>query len=174
MEVATKQAGKRSRGAAIVVGVVLAALVLGAAYYQQELFNYWRLQGWDTGAVRQTVERFIQEAHAGQPSAAELLDPAWVKPDIEDGKLVSVTQSAGSSTGVLGPYKTQVETFIPEPTIKEINVRIKNRSGVYQVDVGYPNGQWAKFDVDRVQGALRIRSVPDALSPTKPQPQAWE
>jgi hypothetical protein len=177
MEVTTdtkERAGKRSHGGVIALGVVLLAILLAGAYYQQELSTYWRLRGWDTGAVRQTVERFIQEAHAGQLSAGDLLDPAWAKPEIEDGRFVGVTQSAGSTTGALGPYLTRVETFAPEPTIKDFGVRIKNRSGVFQADVQYPNGQWANFDVDRVEGALRIRSVPDALSPTRPPRQPWD
>jgi hypothetical protein len=53
-------------------------------------------------------------------------------------------------------------------------VRIKNRSGLYQADVQFPNGKWAPIDVDRVNGALRIRTVPDTLSPTKPPVQPWD
>jgi hypothetical protein len=169
MGVTAEQAGKRSHGGVIAVGVVLLALVLVAGYYQQELLTYWRLRGWDTGAVRQTMERFVREAYDGQPSAGDLLDPAWAKPAIEGGKLVGVTQS-----GARGPTVTRVKAFIPDPTIKDLGVRIKNRSGVFQADVQYPNGQWAQFDVDRVQDALRIRSVPDALSPTRPPRQPWD
>jgi hypothetical protein len=154
---------------AIVVAVVLLALVMGAAFYQQELTNYWRLQGWDTGAVKQAVERFVKEAHDGQASAGDLLDPKWAQPAVEGGKLVGVRH-----TGARGPTVTRFKAFIPDGTIKDCSVRIKNRSGVFQADVQYPNGQWAQFDVDRVKGALLIRSVPDALSPTRPQPQPWD
>ena len=169
MEATTQQVGKRKYGAVIAVSVVLLALVMAAAYYREELSNYWRLRGWDTGAVRQTMERFVREAYEGQPSAGELLDPTWAQPAIEDGKFVGVSQSSAR-----GPTVTRVEAFIPDPTIKDCGVRIKNKSGVFQADVQYPNGQWAQFDVDRVQGALRIRSVPDALSPTRPQRQPWD
>lgn len=174
MGVTTEKVGKPNRGGVIVVGVVLLGLVSAAAFYQQELLTYVRLQGWDTGAVKQSMERFVREAYDGQPSAGELLDPAWVKPSIEDGKLVGVIQSAGSTTGALGPYTTPVTTFAPEGTIKDCAVRIKHRSKVFQADVQYPNGQWAQFDVDRVQGELRIRLVPDALSPNRPQRQSWD
>jgi hypothetical protein len=171
MEGTEQTAGKRKPklGGTVAVAVVLLALIVGAAYYQEELLNYWRLQGWNSGAVRQTMERFIREAHAGQASAGELLDPAWAKPAMEGDKFVGVIQS-----GARGPATTRVQAFIPEPTIKDFGVRIKNKSGVFQADVQYPNGQWAKFDVDRVQGALRIRSVPDALSPDRPPVQPWD
>jgi len=58
--------------------------------------------------------------------------------------------------------------------VKDCAVRIKNRSRVFQADVQFPNGQWGQFDVDRVKGALRIRTVPDALSSTQPQRQPWD
>jgi len=74
----------------------------------------------------------------------------------------------------VGPVLVKVSKIIPEGTFKDFHVRIKNRSGVFQADVQYPNGQWAPFDVDRVQGALRIRSVPDVLSPTQPPVQPWD
>lgn len=169
MEAKTEQVGKRKGGGVIVVGVVLLALVMAVAYYQQELLTYWRLKGWDTGAVRQTMERFVREAHDRQASAGELLDPAWAQPAIEGGKFVGVTQSSAR-----GPSVTRVESFIVDRTIKDCGVRIKNKSGTFQADVQYPNGQWAKFDVDRVNGALRIRSVPDALSPDRPTQQPWD
>jgi len=167
-----EQTGKRSRGygGAAVLVVVLAGLVVAAAYYKEELSNYWKLHGWETGAVKQTMERFVREAHDGNPSAGELLDPAWAKPSLEGGKFVGVIQS-----GAHGPETARVQTFIPDGNIKECAVRIKNRSGVFQADVQYPNGQWAPFDVDRVQGALRIRSVPrQGLSATQPPVQPWD
>jgi len=171
MEDTTVQVGKskRSYGAAVALGGVLLAAVVGAAYYQEELLTYWRLHGWDTGAVKQTMQRFVQEAYDGQPSAGELLDPAWAHPVVKDGKLVSVSQS-----GARGPTETSVRAFSPDRSIKDCAVRIKNKSGVFQADVQFPNGQWGQFDVDRVHGALRIRSVPDALSSTQPQPQPWD
>jgi len=171
MEVTTETAVKRKgvSGGVIALAVVLIALVVAAANYQQELSNYWRLQGWDTASVKQTMERFVREAHDGQASAGDLLDPKWCQPSLEGGKLVGVRHP-----GPVGPAVTRLKVFIPDGTIKDCGVRIKNRSGVFQADVEYPNGQWASFDVDRVQGALRIRSVPDALSPTRPQPQSWD
>ena len=164
-----EEGGKRKSGGALVVGVVLVALVVAAAYYQQELLHYWRLKGWDTGAVRSALERFVREAHEGKASAGEMLDPAWAQPAIENGKFVGVRQSSAR-----GPSVTRVTAFIPAGTIKDVGVRIKNRSGVFQADVQYPNGQWAQFDVDRVRGELRIRSVPDALSPNRPPKQPWD
>jgi hypothetical protein len=160
---------KGSHGGAIVVAVIMITLLVLAAWKQEELSNYWRLHGWDKGAVRETMEQFVREAHEGQPSAGNLLDPAWAQPKLEGGKLVGVTQS-----GAHGPTVARVQTFLPEGSIKDCAVRIKNRSGVFQADVQFPNGQWASFDVDRVKGALRIRSVPDRLSPTQPQPQPWD
>jgi hypothetical protein len=168
-EVTKDQPGKASRVGVVVFGVVLLVLVMAGAYYQQELLTYWRLQGWDTASVRQTMERFIQQAHEGNPAAGELLDPAWAQPSVENGKFVGVTQS-----GARGPVVTRVDRFIPDPSIKDFGARIKHKSGVFQADVQYSNGQWAQFDVGRVQGALRIRSVPDTLSPTRPPVQPWD
>jgi len=164
-----KQSGMAKSGGAIVVAVVLLGLVVAAAFYQQELTNYWKLQGWNSGAVKQVMERFVREAHEGQASAGDLLDRAWGEPVLEGGKFVGVRTS-----GALGPHVIRVTSFIPDGQIKDFGTRIKNRSGVYQADVQFPNGQWAQFDVDRVQGELRIRSVPDALSPNRPQPQSWD
>jgi len=165
----TKQNGMAKRGGAIVVAVVLIGVVVAAAYYQQELANYWKLQGWNTGAVKQVMERFVREAHDGQASAGDLFDPAWGEPVVEGGKFVGIRHS-----GALGPHVTRVGSFIADGQIKDFSARIKNRSGVYQADVQYPNGQWAQFDVDRVRGELRIRTVPDALSPNRPQRQPWD
>jgi hypothetical protein len=160
---------RRGYGGAIAIAVVLSALVVVAAYYGEELSNYWKLQGWNTGAVRETVERFVREAHDGQPSAAQLLDPKMVQPKIEGGKFVGVIQS-----GAHGPETTRVQDCVPEGSIKDFAVRIKNRSGLFQADVQYPNGQWARFDVDRVQGALRIHEVSRHLTSTQPAVQPWD
>jgi len=166
-----EQTGKRrySYGTAIALAVVLLVPVMAAAFYWQELSIYWRLRGWDTAAVRQTMERFVREAHDGQPSAGDLLDPAWAHPTLESGKFVGVSQSSAR-----GPQTTRVTAFIPDRTIKDCAARIKYRSGVFQADVQYPNGQWAEFDVDRVQGALRIRKVSPSLTATRPPVQPWD
>jgi len=170
MEATKPQVRKSSPVAAIILGVVLIGGIVGAAYYQQEISIYWRLHGWDTASVKQTMERFIREAHDGQPSAGEVLDDSLAHPVVEGGKLTGVRHS-----GALGPVVVPVKTFSPDDgTIKDCAIRIKNRSGVFQADVLYPNGQWGSFDVDRIQGSLRIRTVPDALSPTKPQVQPWD
>jgi hypothetical protein len=168
-EVSTEKVRKRGYGGVIVLAVVLLGLVLLAANYQQELLNYWKLQGWNTGAVKQTVERFVREAYEGRPSAGDLLDTAWAEPVVEGGKLVGVRHS-----GARGPEVSRLKPVLPEGTVKDCAVRIKNRSGVFQADVQFPNGQWGSFDVDRIQGALRIRSVPNALSSTKPPVQPWD
>jgi hypothetical protein len=92
---------------------------------------------------------------------------------IEGGKLVGIRHS---SDRVRGPVVTRINSILPDGTVKECAVRIKNQKngGVFQADVRFPNGQWAPFILDRVKGALRIRSVPEELSSTKPQPQSWE
>src|SRR5262245_34772844 len=121
-----EQTGKRrgGHGGIIALALVLVALVVGAAYYQEELSNYWRLRGWDSGAVRQTMERFVREAYDGQPSAGELLNPSWAQPKLEGGKFIGVTQSSAR-----GPSVTRVQAFVPDRSIKACSVRIKNRSG---------------------------------------------
>src|SRR4051794_33795576 len=86
MAATTERVDKRSHAGIIVLAIVLLGLVVAAAYYQQEISNYMRLQGWDTAAVRQTMERFVREAHEGQSSAGELLDTTWVQPVVEGGK----------------------------------------------------------------------------------------
>lgn len=167
-----EEGGKQGVGSRVAAGVILIAavgVVVAAAYYQQELSNYWRLQGWDPGAVKQTMDRFVREGHDGQPSAGDLLDPKWGEPVVESGKFVGVRHS-----GALGPHVTRVTTMLPGAEMKDFSVRIKNKSGVFQADVQFSNGLWGQFDVDRVNGALRIRTVPDALSSTRPQPQPWD
>jgi len=76
--------------------------------------------------------------------------------------------------GVLGPAVTRFNALFPVGEVKDCRVRIKNKSGVFQADVQFPNGKWGQFDVARIGGALRIRSVPGALSSTQPQPQPWD
>jgi hypothetical protein len=99
------------------------------------------------------------------------LDPAWCQPVIEGGKLVGVRHQI---PGVLGPQVTRFNALFPVGEVKDCRVRIKNKSGVFQADVQFPNGKWGQFDVARVGGALRIRSVPGALSSTQPQPHPWD
>jgi len=171
MEVKRERAGTRVRGDLIAVVVVLFALVLAAGYYQEELFSFWRLRGWDTGAVKQTTERFVREAYAGQPSAGDLLDPAWCQPVVEGGKLVGVRHQV---PGALGPTVTRFNALFPVGEVKDCRVRIKNKAGVFEADVQFPDGRWGQFNVARIGGGLRIRSVPGALSSTQPQPQPWD
>jgi len=164
-----EQGEKRKRGGIVAAAIILFALVIGAAYYQAELLNYWRLQGWAPGEVREFMARFVKEAYEGQPSAGEMFDPKWAEPVIEGGKLVGVRHS-----GARGPEVSQLKPLLPDPTVKDCKVRIKNKSGVFQADVQFPNGEWGQFDVDRIEGTLRIRTVPEALSSTQPVVQPWD
>ena len=115
------------------------------------------------------MERFVREAYEGQPSAGEELDSAWCQPVIEKGKFVGVRHP-----GPVGPTVTRVTRFLPDAKVTDCEVRIKNKSGVYQADVRFPNGKWASFDVSRVHDALRIRSVPDVLGSSRPPVQPWD
>lgn len=155
------------------VAIVLLLAVVAAAYNQRELANYWGLQGWNPGAVKAVVTTFVREAYSGDPAAAALLvgkaQPGWADPIMEGGKLVGSQHS-----GAHGPVTVHLKNVIPSPEVKQCRLRIKNRSAAWQADVEFPNGKWGAFDVERVNGALRIRSVPDALSPSQPPVQPWD
>ena len=169
MAVKREQAGKQVRGDLIAIIVVALVLICLAAMYQQNLYNFWRLQGWNQGAVKQTMEQFVKAAYDGDVSGGELLDPGWGKPVMENGKFVGFSQP-----GARGPVTTKFRSLFPDGTVKDCKVRIKDRSGYYQADVQFSNGQWAPFDVNRVNGALRVRTVPEALSPKQPPVQPWD
>jgi hypothetical protein len=90
---------------------------------------------------------------------------------IEGGKFVGVRHEV---PGVLAPRVDRFKTLFPSGEVKECRVRIKPKAGVYQADAQLSNGKWALFEVGRVHGALRIRTVPGMLSSTQPQPHPWD
>jgi hypothetical protein len=171
MSVKSQPVGSRLRVDLIALILVLVAVVLAAGYYQEGLFAWFRLRGWESGAVRQMTERFVREAYDGKPSAGELLDPAWCQPVVEGGKLVGVKHEV---PGVLAPRVDRFKSLFPAGEVKDCRVRVKPKAGVFQADVQFPNGKWAPFEVDRVRGSLRIRSVPGVLSPAQPAVQTWD
>jgi hypothetical protein len=153
----------------IVVGLVVLAAILGAAYYQQDIATFIRLEGWNSGGAEQAVREFIKKGHAGDPGAGRLLDTAFVKPVEQKGKLTAVQHP-----GAGGPVTVPLSRVVPAGEAKAVASRIKYKKGAYEVAVQYPNGQWAAFDVGRVEGVWKINAVPDSLSPTQPKPQPWD
>lgn len=173
MAAKSERAGKGGYVALAVFAVVLIGAVTAAAYNQQEISNYWRLQGWNPAPVKQTVETFVKGAYSGDPAAADLVvgkaNPGLCDPVIEGGRFVAIKHPGGQ-----GPVTVRLRPLLPSGDVKSCHVRIKNRSGVWQADVEFPNGKWGAFDVERANGALRIRSVPDTLSDTEPPVQPWD
>jgi hypothetical protein len=72
-EAASGTAKKRARGRAelAIVLAVLVVLLVGAAYFQEEIGYFFQLRAWDPGAPGRTVTRFLQAGREGNRSEAD-------------------------------------------------------------------------------------------------------
>jgi hypothetical protein len=79
----------RGRGELIAVVAVLLLLIVGAAYFQEEISYFFQLQAWDPGAPGRTVTRFLQAGREGKRSDAErCIDAGLFHPLEEHGKFI--------------------------------------------------------------------------------------
>ena len=148
---------------AILAGAALGAILTGA-YYQAEITTYLRLQAWDPQPPQDLVRRFVALTYARDPAAGELLDPQWVQPVVEKGKLTGLKHMAG-----MGPETVPVRRIVPASTLKTLTARVRYKAGVYEVAAQFPNGRWALFGADRVREGWRISSIPSSLLKERPQ-----
>ena len=154
---------------AVILGVVVLALILGGAYYQNDISTYVRLQAWDEAGVKSFVRDFVAKTHARDPAVEGMLDNRFLKAGIKGKKLATISHpSAG------GPLPVAVGKFVPAKDVEEILIRVKYKAGEFEAAVKYPSGRWAAFGVARSDSGLKISKIPDDLSDSRPQPQVWD
>lgn len=146
----------------VVIAVIVLGVILGGAYYQEEISTYLTLHGWEAPAAEQLVRDFVRAAHDGDPAAASMLDGDRAKPVMSGGKLKGVSHS-----GERGPAEISVKDLAPTGEVKSTSSRIRRISKVFGVAVEYSDGHWAEFAVGRTSAGLKIVNVSDALGDSK-------
>jgi hypothetical protein len=129
---------KRARGGRsglVAFLVVMVALIVGAAYYQEELTFFFSLRAWDRQAPAHTVATFLKAGAAGDKEGADrCLDVSQFEPLQEGGKFVGY----------------QVPT-----TVGRLQYRFNELSGS-----GEPRAEKSEF-IFKGRGAAMV-TVPDA------------
>lgn len=83
-----KRPARRRRGEITFVTIVV-LLMVGAAYFQEEIGFFFQLQAWNPGKPGQTVASFLQAGREGRQSEADrAIDPNLFHPLVENGRFV--------------------------------------------------------------------------------------
>jgi len=150
----------------VVAAVVVLAVVLGGAYYQEDLSTYFHLHAWDSASAEKVVRDFVGKVNAGDASAANDLDGERAKAVMSGSKMKAVNHH-----GAMGRADTPLDQIVPKADIKSTSTRIRARSQLFGIDVEYTDGHWAQFAVDRTSAGYKIVDVSLGLSNQKQEDQ---
>jgi hypothetical protein len=79
----------RGRGGQFVFLAILIALIVGAAYFQEEIGYFFQLQAWNPGKPAQTVVSFLKAGSEGKKEEADrCIDTNLFHPLEQEGKFV--------------------------------------------------------------------------------------
>jgi hypothetical protein len=160
----TVQEAKPRSSAARMTGLVVAVLVGVAvvgflAFYQTEVGVFFKLQGWNLGAVKEQTKQFVDAAAAGdgEKVASLLLS--------EDSVEYKALRTNGKLTGIKipdygGPVDRTLKAIAPntKPEISEPEL-ITLDDGMVKVEVTYPRSHKLQLRWVRPAGAWKVKSI---------------
>jgi hypothetical protein len=161
---------KKGFGGVLVKAAIIVVAVAGiasAGYFQDNLKGIFALQAWDRNAPKKVVADFIAAARSENPDpVGEMLLPAAFEVERDDEGKVSVVKYVDFN----GLRTVPPKDLVPEsaPTQMEAVIRSFGDTYYYSVVVGFEDGKWGVFRVDRVDGKLQIAAVPAVYDDTRP------
>jgi hypothetical protein len=147
---------KESRTGLYVGVILLIALVVAAAAYQETLGYLINLRVWDKRAPAAVVEQFLEAAQRGdQEAAGRYLQLTGSSPLVKDGKWLGYIVPAG-----FVPTQTHLDDILPEGNPKAGRTEFVFK-GDGAADVWAPNrkGEEVKYRLKRVDGAWKITEI---------------
>jgi hypothetical protein len=147
---------KKSPVALIVLVLVAILAVVGIAWYQEQIYYYFTLQGWDKAAPARSVSEFLTAGLNGDKARAEsYLGSDSFKPLEKNGKWVgySITTMAGT---LEYHFKELAAGPNPQPTATEFTYTGKGAATVTLPDT---KGKPVRYRLERAGGQWRITEI---------------
>lgn len=145
-------------GLAAVAVVLVVGAIGGAAFYQDEVGGFVRLQGWNTGPVTQATREFIQAAAAkdGERVAGMLATDAPTLQPVKKGNSVSAFMVGAYG----GPKRITLKELCPtdSPQLKSPKL-VFLEGGSVLVDAEYPGGHTVTLRWDRKDEGWKVIEV---------------
>jgi hypothetical protein len=162
---AEKKTGSRVLGLVLLV-VVASGLVLGGAFYQEQIVSFFTQEAWNSQAPKDLVAQFIKLARqpTGGAGATALLDSAEYDTTLKGEALATINQGKG-----MARLQTPVASVIPSPDLKQASTDfLAKDGGSFRVIVQYANGKWGEYRVRKLQSGRKITGVPGILFTSAP------
>ena len=158
--VSTNQPARKSGGAgqyvlmAIIIIIAIGGIA-GFGFYGEEIGSFFRLQGWNLGAVTQKTREFVDAAAVGDgDKVASYLQPnnTMLKTVEQNGKLVAIMVPDYG-----GPAKRTLKQIAPtnQPQIGPPQLMPLD-GGAVQVLVTYPKSHAVQIRWDRKEGGWKV------------------
>jgi hypothetical protein len=151
---AKRPARRRAGEIAFILVIVLA--IAGAAYFQEEIGYFFRLQAWSPGKPTQTVVQFLQAGREGRQDAADrCIDVNLFHPLQENGRLAGY--QLGTTIGNLEyPFRELVGPGEIRPTHSEL---IFKEDGAAMVTVPDASGHPIDYRLKMQGGTWKITEI---------------
>jgi hypothetical protein len=146
---------RRRRGEMAFVAVLI-LLMIGAAYFQEEIRYFFQLQAWNPGKPAQTVVSFLKAGREGKESETDrCLDVNLFHPLVEQGKFVGY--QIGTTVGSL-EYRIRELAGPGEihPTHSEL---VFKGPGAAMVTVPDAGGQPVVYRLEIQDGSWKITEI---------------
>jgi hypothetical protein len=146
----------RRRAGEITFVLVIVLAIIGAAYFQEEIGYFFRLQAWSPGKPAQTVVQFLRAGRAGrQEEADRCIDVNLFHPLQQNGRLAGYQM--GTTIGNLEyPFHDLVGPGEIHPTHSEL---IFKEDGAAMVTVPDPAGHPIDYRLKMQGGAWKITEI---------------
>jgi len=138
--------------------VAVLAVVLAVAFYQEEVFGYIRLQGWNLHPAEQATREFLAAAAKGDGSAVARMvgKPSDVLVPIRSGDKVTgftiMEYGAGSKDYSLQQLVPSTDATLSPPRLVLVD------GGSVAVDATFPRAYTLSMKWDNSEGTWKLRA----------------
>lgn len=151
--------------AAIAIIAVL-AVVLAVGFYQEEVFGYFRLQGWNLQPAEQATREFLAAAAKGDGSAVARLvgRPSDVLVPIRSGDKITgftMMEYGGPKDYTLQQLVPSTDAALSPPHLVVLD------GGYVAVDAAFPKTYTLNLKWDNREGAWKLRALGKTPSDAK-------
>lgn len=151
--------------AAIAIIAVL-AIVVAVGFYQEEVFGYFRLQGWNLQPAEQATREFLAAAAKGDGAAVANLvgRPSDVLVPIREGDKVtgfSVMEYGGAKNYTLQQLVPAADAQLSSPRLVLVD------GGSVAVDAAFPKAYTLNLKWDNSTGPWKLRALGKTPSDAK-------
>jgi hypothetical protein len=150
-----RRQGRRRVGELAFVAV-LALLMVGAAYFQEEIRYFFQLQAWNPGKPAQTVVHFLRAGREGKESEADrCLDVNLFHPLVEQGKFAGYQMET-----TIGSLEYRFRELAGPGEIRPSHSELVFKgNGAAMVTVPDASGQPIAYRLEMQEGSWKVTEI---------------